>query len=189
MAQRRLLVPVPRELVPSPSETHFCTELMLTPQAKIEEFCTEFIAMVRGGAGRIVNGTIIVHTEQLGIRHISMDNISRVQSMYREIFPALKDSVHSSIIVVENEFMHAAINVVLRSVREPATKVSVVKTTREALQKAHEIANDVHVPALRARVASMQGPAKELDARMENLLSVALCAVCLWSHGVRCGRR
>lgn len=184
MAQSRLVLPIPHELVLSRFETHFATELVLTPDVRLEEFCNQFEAMVCSGVGRMMNGTIIVHTEQLGLKHVSMTNIDRVKQMYMVVFKKLKESIHSSIIVAPNAFVQSAINVVLRASRKEgsATEVSVVRTTEDAWDKAREIAAQVHVPALKARLAERgKGTTSLLTSRSKVLLGIALCAISLWS--------
>ena len=180
MAHSKLVLPVPPHLVPSHFETHFATELMLQPNVRVEDFCREFQAMACNGIGRIVNGTIIVHTDQLGLKHVSTDNIERVKKMYTAVFKKLKESVHSSIIIAPNAFVQGAIKVVMRaSGGTPATEVTVVRTHQEALTKALEIAKEIHEPALRKRVHQS---AVKMDVRALVLVSLALYTICLQSH-------
>ena len=122
-------MPVPAELIPSQFETHFASELVLTPAVEVEDFCRQFEAMACNGVGRIVNGTIIIHSEHLGLKHVSMSNLERVKKMYVAVFKKLQESVHSSIIIAPNAFVQSAIKFIIRTGSgESATEVSVVES-------------------------------------------------------------
>lgn len=194
MAACRPRLPVPAALAPSRKHTHFCTELVLTPDVCVEEFCSTFEAMVRDGCGRIENGTIIVHTEQLGLRHVSMTNLERVKAMYLAVHATLKQTVHSSIIVA-NPLLRPAIRLVMRAVEEAATEVTVVDTTEAAIAKAKEIADAVHIPALRQLQQRQQLQTLQAlphassgeaaidvvpNAQHRIAAAIALCAVGVW---------
>ncbi len=146
---------------------YYATAMTLSEDVTVQSFCNAFRALVCRDALRMHNGTIIVHTEHLGLRHVSTKNIELVQEMYKDVYPALRDSVHSSIIVVQSMCVQAALKLVTRNQTTPATEVHVVATADEAVACAKTIAANVHAAALR--------PASAPPVRMASAPTIAVC--------------